>query len=128
MEFHTSCSQPIAAGLTAGALTIVGLDGQLISNEVSYTYDVTNTGTTDVEVTSVSDDQIGDIPGVPFKLAPGQTERLRATDTLSATNVGRLTNVVTVTGNTPGSDEQCTAEDSVTVLIGGNPGIPGIGF
>jgi hypothetical protein len=46
MEFHTSCSQPIAAGLTAGALTIVGLDGNLISNEVSYFYDITNTGNT----------------------------------------------------------------------------------
>lgn len=125
MEFHTSCSQPIAAGLTAGALTIVGLDGNLISNEVSYFYDITNTGNTDVEVTSVFDDQIGDIISRPFTLEPNETRRFTGTDNVPVTSISSLTNVVVVTGNTEGSTEECFAEDSVTVFVGG--GLPGFG-
>jgi len=117
MQFHTSCSQPIQAGLTAGALTIVALDGQSISNQVSYVYEVTNTGDTVAEVTSVIDDQIGNIITSPFKLSPNETRRLDASDQITTTSTGQLTNVVEVTAVPEGGNDECTATDSVTVLI-----------
>lgn len=125
MEFHTSCSQPIAAGLTAGALTIVGLDGQTISNQVAYTYEVTNRGDSDTVVTSVVDDLIGNIIDRPFTLGPGESRTFDAVDNVNTVTSARVTNVVEVTGNTVGSDEECTASDSVTVTITPGPPIGG---
>ena len=76
-------------------------------------------------MTSVFDDQIGDIIDRPFTLEPKETQRFTATDTVPVTSGSSLTNVVVVTGNTEGSTEECFAEDSVTVSVGG--GLPGFG-
>jgi hypothetical protein len=76
-------------------------------------------------VTSVFDDQIGDIISRPFTLEPNETRRFTGTDNVPVTSIGSLTNVVVVTGNTEGSTEECFAEDSVTVFVGG--GLPGFG-
>ena len=118
MEFHVSCSQPFVAGTTAGALTIVGIGGQTISNEV------TNNGSTSARVTSVVDDQIGDILDSPFDLGPGESQTIRATDRINVASTGSVTNVVEVTAIGEGSTEECTATDSVTVTVGGG----GFGF
>lgn len=125
LVFHTSCSQPIAAGLTAGALTIVGLDNNFISTSVAYSYTIANTGVTDAVVESVFDDQIGELIDRPFTLEPGDSETIFANDNDIGVGTGSITNEVTVVANTPGQSEGCVATDSVTVRITQGPPLGG---
>ena len=58
---HVSCSQPLQAGDVYGSLTLVGLDGLGIGTPVTYSYEVTNGGDTEVTGIMVTDDQLGPI-------------------------------------------------------------------
>ena len=60
LVFHTSCSQPLEAQATAGALTLAALDGRDGAQDVTYRYDVGNTGDPLTNV-SIEDNQLGTI-------------------------------------------------------------------
>ncbi len=113
LEIHTSCSQPLAVGDQFGSLKLVQFipkDGVQVTENVIYTYKVTNNGASDVTV-DVYDDQLGDIAsglGVPA----GETVTLTAGALLS--DPGTVTNTVTVTDTT---DPDCQASDSAVVEV-----------
>ena len=65
LTFHTSCSQPLAVGDVFGSLEVVGINGLSPGREITYFYEVTNNGGTAVNVTSVFDDQLGELLGEP---------------------------------------------------------------
>ncbi|MBT8110567.1 MAG: hypothetical protein KJO27_07555 [Gammaproteobacteria bacterium] len=44
LVFHTSCSQPLEAQATAGAVTLAGLDDRDGAQDVTYRYELTNFG------------------------------------------------------------------------------------
>ena len=112
MEFHTSCSQPFEVGMTAGALTLVALDGNRGSSEVTYIYTVQNTGLVEAVDITVVDDKLGLI-GEVNSLPPNESKTFMITVPI----VDDTTNIVTVTGETIGSGTVCEAEDSVTVTV-----------
>lgn len=113
-RIHTSCSQPLAAGDVFGSLTVVGINGLRPDSEVTYFYEVTNTGATSVDVTSVFDDKLGELLESPETLTPGESFTLTKTAFISETTE----NTVTVNGQPGGSTSTCTATDSVTVTVG----------
>jgi hypothetical protein len=113
--FHTSCSQPLAVGDVFGSLEVVGINGLCAVAEVTYFYEVTNIGSDTVDITSVYDDQLGQLLKTPsVELAEGQSLELEETEFISETT----TNVVTVTANVSQTDQACgQATDQVTVEL-----------
>ncbi len=107
LVFHTSCSQPLEAGATAGALTLAGLDDRGGARDVTYRYEVTNSGDplTDIMVT---DDQLGDI-GQIAALGTGESETFTKVTQLIATTA----NTATASGVLGG--DACEASDTVVV-------------
>ena len=114
LTFHTSCSQPLAVGDVFGSLVVVGINGLSPGANVTYFYTVTNVGGTDAEVTSVFDDQLGQLLGNSRGLTPNQSFTLEETALISKTT----TNTVTVQGNVAGTIFECSgASDTVTVTV-----------
>ncbi len=107
-EFHTSCSQPLAVGDVFGSFTLVAINGQRGSTDVTYQYVVTNNGDplTDVLVTDVP---LGAIGG-PIDLGTGDSQ----TFTKQAQLVGTTVNTGTVSG-VLANGAACSASDIVTV-------------
>jgi hypothetical protein len=106
--FHTSCSQPLAVGDVFGSFTVVAINGQRGSTDVTYQYVVTNKGDplTNVLVTDVP---LGAIGG-PIDLATGQSQ----TFTKLAQLVGTTVNTGTASG-VLADGEVCSDSDTVTV-------------
>jgi len=70
--------------------------GGTASADVTYTYKITNTGTTTVHNVTVEDDKLGTIAGSPIaSIAPGGMATLTVTQSVAGTTL----NTVTVTGN-----------------------------
>ena len=115
LGYHTSCSQPLEAGLTAGALTLVALDGQASGADVTYRYLVTNDGDPLDDVV-VADNLLGDIGG-PVALGSGESAMFDKTVSLFETT----TNIGTASGKTLTGGGVCvppaSASDSVTVTV-----------
>ena len=95
VTMHTSCSKPLIAGEVFGSFTLSALDGQTAVDEVVYNYRITNAGATDVNLTSVLDDKLGELltpapQSVPVGSAPLDI-RLIATlsDTTTNTDPGK---------------------------------------
>jgi cysteine-rich repeat protein len=110
--FHASCSQPLAVGDVFGSLTLVGFNGQRdTSNEVTYTYEVTNSGDNLINVT-VNDDRLGLIAEIPL-LATGETQTFTRTVEITETT----TNIATVSGTLLAPAPPCEANDTATVTI-----------
>ena len=84
-EFHTSCSQPLAVGDVFGSFTLVAINGQHGSTEVTYQYKVTNNGDplTGIVVTDVP---LGDIGTIPT-LGKGASDTLSKTVRILGTTV-----------------------------------------
>lgn len=95
LKIHTSCSQPIAVGMTAGPLTLVAMDGKGISGEVEYTFEVKNTGNEPVYNVTVDDPKLELLKTID-EIASGATVTIKAMDVLSETT----TNTVRVEGYT----------------------------
>ena len=113
-EVHTSCSAPLAIGDVFGAMTLVGYNGQTGGSDVQYNYAISNNSDTDVVVSSVLDDKLGEVLDSQTSLASGATMTLSTNAMLSETT----TNVVTVYANLDGNVEaSCEAMDSVTVTV-----------
>ncbi len=113
LVFHVSCSQPIEAGLTAGALTLSALDGQTGGVAVTYRYEVSNPGDPLSDV-FVTDDLLGDIGG-PIDLDTGGSALFETSTTLLGTTV----NIGTATGRLA-DGSACSpnsASDMVTVEV-----------
>jgi hypothetical protein len=68
-DFHTSCSQPLRAGDSFGAMTLVAFDGVGTGSDVEYGYKVTNIGTSTIDNVVVTDDKLGLIGTIP---SPGR--------------------------------------------------------
>jgi len=115
LKFHTSCSQPLAVGDVFGSLELVQFNGQGSGAEVTYFYEVKNIGDIKVDVTSVFDDQIGELLETPtFQLQSGDSFTLDKTAFISETT----TNVVTAEANLFATEIPCgKATDQVTVTV-----------
>lgn len=114
IELHTSCSQPIAAGLTAGALTLVAVDGQRASTKVTYQYEVINNGDSVFGI-GLMDDRLGDIAG-PFDLGNGDSVTFEKSADIEETTV----NTAVASGKLASGD-LCQAEDNVVVTVNKPP-------
>jgi len=117
-EFHTSCSQPLAVGDVFGSFTLVAMNGQSGSTEVTYQYVVTNNGDPLTGVL-VTDNLLGPIGG-PISLGTNEssepftkTVRISGTTVNTGTASGLLTN-----------GEACSASDTVTVEVVEPPPTP----
>ncbi len=112
-EFHSSCSQPLEAGATAGALTLEALDGRRGGQPVTYRYDVTNLGDPLSDV-MVTDNLLGDIGSVAG-LGTGGMESFTTTVDLFATTV----NTATASGVLADGSlcSPASASDTVTVEV-----------
>ena len=114
LTFHTSCSQPLAVGDVFGSLEVVGINGLSPGREITYFYEVTNNGGTAVNVTSVFDDQLGELLADPKELASNESFTLYETAFISETT----TNKVTVLANLFALDiPSGVAMDEVTVTV-----------
>ena len=109
-DIHTSCSAPLVAGDSFGAVTLVALDGIGNGTDVIYSYLVGNQGPVAVTDITVDDDQLGRI-GTIASLQPGASDTLTATAFITETT----TNVATVDGvGAPGAE--CKADSNPVVV------------
>jgi hypothetical protein len=122
IKLHTSCSKPLNLGDRFGAFEVFSLDLKdegLVSlgTEVEYQYTVTNPNADTLTVTSVEDDQLGEL------LAP---DTLEIQSGHSVTLFETTKNTVVVSGiDGPSGVAQCTeAMDMVTVELVPPPGPP----
>ena len=90
---------------------------------VTYTYDVSNTGSTHLKDVTVTDDRLGVI-GTIALLAPGASQTLTMTAVLTedTTNIGTATGTPADASGTPiPGAEDVTAEDEATVAVNADP-------
>ena len=98
----------------AGAAT-----GNTAGSTVTYTFDVTNTGTVPLETVTVTDPMVGPVTCPPGPLAVGATTTCTAepyTLTQNDVNAGEVVNNASATGTVAGLPP-ATDEDSTTTLI-----------
>ena len=114
LTFKTDCSQPVNqgdvfGGLQVSALTTTKGGSSSTGADVTYTFTITNPGTTTVHGVTVVDDKLGTIPGSPIaSIAPGGTATLTTKQAVNGTTL----NTVTVTGN----NGFCTAKATAAVV------------
>lgn len=121
-EIHTSCSQPLAVGNVFGSLTLAGMDGSGLGEDVVFIYTISNTGDEDVINLELVDDLHGAITLTSTSLAAGESMIVSATLHISETE----TNVATVTGDAGGQD--CVASDELAVTVVQPPEPPSAPF
>ncbi|MCP2032174.1 putative repeat protein (TIGR01451 family) [Okibacterium sp. HSC-33S16] len=116
--------------LIKSAALAPGVTG-LAGDDVTYTFDVTNTGNTTLTGVGITDPlaglsalSFGTWPAATGVLLPGQTVSATATYTLTQANVdaGRVDNTATATGTSP-AGAPVTDTDDATVPTAGQPGI-----
>jgi hypothetical protein len=116
---HTSCSKPLNLGDRFGAFEVFALDRKdlgpvSLGGTVEYQYKITNLSPNDpVDVTSVFDDQLGELISSPppLMLDPGEMVTLFETTTLTETTTNKATVKATTNGDI------CMDMDEVTVEI-----------
>ncbi|MBE2201341.1 MAG: immune inhibitor A [Anaerolinea sp.] len=119
----TACAPPqgtpiISLNKTVGTDPSVCATGSAISvgpgDEVTYCYEVTNTGTLTLTLHDLEDDQLGTIlSGLAYTLDPGDSVFI--TDTTAITQT--TTNVATWTAYNPGPSGVISDTDSATVTV-----------
>ncbi|NNF51658.1 MAG: hypothetical protein HKN59_04395, partial [Gammaproteobacteria bacterium] len=117
MVFHASCSQPLEALATAGALTLVALDDRRADREVQYAYTVTNNSTGAVSNIDVTDDKLGDIGSIASLDGNGASMTLYAQAFITATT----TNTAMAIGDLVNADDCVAPNDTVTVTVNEPP-------
>ena len=85
--------------------------------KITYTYNVTNTGTVTLIGVTVSDDKLGEITLVDTTLEPGESTSGTAEYTTTSGDVGSLINVATATGNPIDQSAPVVATDNATVSV-----------
>lgn len=122
-KIHVSCSQPLEVGDVFGSLTLVAINGERLGQEVTYKYEVTNSGSVAVKDVTVVDNMLGVLPESPIALIGGLGESV---DLMATTFVSETTtNTVKVTGTLDFSVEWpadlppciATAEATATVTV-----------
>ncbi|GFO66105.1 SdrD B-like domain-containing protein [Geomonas paludis] len=114
IKVHTSCSQPLAVGDIFGSLELLQFNGRGAGAQVTYSYQVKNNGSAAVDITSVSDDKLGELLGQTTRLEAGGTLALEKTALVTQTT----TNQVTATARVAGSGTICNqVRDLVTVTM-----------
>src|SRR5204863_1253264 len=89
--------------------------GGTASADVTYTYKITNTGTTTVHNVTVEDDKLGTIAGSPIaSIAPGGMATLTVTQSVAGTTL----NTVTVKGNNGFCEATATAAVVAPCVLG----------
>jgi hypothetical protein len=127
IKLHTSCSKPLNLGDRFGAFEVFALDRKdlgpvSVGGTVEYQYKITNPSPDPLDVTSVFDDQLGELlDAPPLPLLPGEMTTLFETATLTETT--KNTVVVSGIGGASGA-EQCEAMDMVTVEVVPPPPAP----
>jgi hypothetical protein len=98
-----------------GSLEAVGINGLSPGAEVTYFYKVANIGNSEVDITSVFDDKLGErLTTQPVQLPAGESITLEKTTFISETT----TNTVIAKANLPNTATQCgEAKDQVTVMV-----------
>ncbi|WP_220188970.1 DUF7507 domain-containing protein, partial [Streptomyces phytophilus] len=89
-----------------------------VGDEVPYTYTVTNTGNTELEDVTVTDDRLGPITCPQTTLAPGESVRCTATGTVTEEDAarGEVPNTATATATFEG-EEVGPEEDSLNLPV-----------
>lgn len=87
-------------------------------DEVPYTYTVTNTGNTELDDVTVTDDRLGPVTCPQTSLSPGQSVECTGTGTVTEEDAarGELTNTATATATHDGQ-EVGPEEDSLTLPV-----------
>ncbi|WP_458112617.1 hypothetical protein M1D88_00175 [Arthrobacter sp. R1-13] len=104
----------------AGAAT-----GNTAGSTVTYTFDVTNTGTVPLDTVTVTDPLVGTVTCPPGPLAVGSTTTCTAppyTLTQNDVNAGQVVNNASATGTVAGLPP-ANDEDTETILIERNPSL-----
>src|SRR5205809_4849243 len=106
---------------TCGGTVGGGTEGECTTDlptagaDVTYTYKITNKGTTTVHNVTVEDDKLGTIAGIPVaSIAPGGMATLTATQSVAGTTL----NTVTVTGNNGFCEAKATAAVVAPCVLG----------
>jgi hypothetical protein len=85
------------------------------AGDVTYCYEVTNTGTLTLTLHDLEDSELGPVlTGFPYVLSPGASAFLTQTETISATTV----NTATWTAYNAGPTDVVTDTDSAMVTVG----------
>ena len=114
IKIHTSCSQPLAVGDVFGSLELVQFNGHGAGARVTYFYDVRNNGTMNIDITSLLDDQLGELLQQPAPLSAGGVLTVEKSAFISQTT----TNQVTATARIAGTGTVCgQARDQLTVAV-----------
>jgi hypothetical protein len=129
---HGSLGAPATSQLTvditgqAPALTIVKSSDHpsyTVGDTITYSYKVTNTGNVTINNIVVNDDKLGIITCPDTSLAEGTSMTCTITHVAQASEVGNLTNNVTLTGEPTGGSLD-PASDSLTVVVNAAPPAP----
>jgi hypothetical protein len=118
ISLHASCSQPLNLGDRFGAFEVFAMERKdlgpvSLGATVEYQYHVSNPNTSPVQVSSVFDDQLGELLAPDMlALAPGESRTLFASQTL----MSDVVNTATVSGSAGG--QQCVgASDSASFIV-----------
>lgn len=116
-----SCELPVNVTYTSG-LTVTktpSVNTARVRTEITYTYEITNTGTIRIKDIVLKDDKLGEIKPDKTMLKPGETATATAKYTVKETDLpGPLTNIVTASGKEMHTGKQVvskTATASVTL-------------
>ncbi|MGB9902681.1 DUF7507 domain-containing protein [Methanothrix sp.] len=116
-----SCELPVNVTYTSG-LTVTktpSVNTARVGTEITYTYEITNTGTIRIKDIVLRDDRLGEIKPEKNMLKPGETATATAKYTVKETDLpGPLTNNVTASGTEMHTGKQVvssTATASVTL-------------
>ncbi|UAL28750.1 DUF11 domain-containing protein [Nocardioides rotundus] len=111
---------------TRGTVTDVNNNGlRDAGDRVTYSFLVTNTGSTQVTGVSVSDPKVGAVSCPTTTLAAGASTTCTATYTITQadTDNGQVLNTATATANPPNNNAPVTATDSDTLTLDRRGGI-----
>ena len=122
MTSNTSSVTVLASNATSTLSLVKSTSAHELHNgragHLTYTYKVTNTGTTTENDVAVSDNLISDVTCPDASLAPGQSETCTGSYTVTQTDVdnGSITNTATANATSPPSaNPVASAPSSVTV-------------
>lgn len=110
LKIHTSCSQPLAAGNSFGALTLGAINGLGVGTPVDFSYRVVNLGDADAGIVVVSE-------SAPSLFDPAAPVAAQSSVTFHGSRwLDRtLTNEVSAAGTTESSS--CAATDEATAVV-----------
>ena len=88
-----------------------------VGDTITYTYQITNTGNVALASISATDDKLGAVADLAGALAPNATRSATLTYVVQPTDVGALTNIVTITGTDAQSTVIIASADATVAIL-----------